>query len=81
MSAQDALTGVSRQGDSWGICTDKPRLPGLGYDYNILDLSSTASAGFDHLPGCSFPALQMIGNIAGRYDKFSLSFQNLYAQN
>jgi hypothetical protein len=66
-------------GASWGICTDKPRLPGLGFDYSESDLLGLEDAdGFRgrirapafntlHLPGCAQTAINFTSNRATRY--------------
>ena len=64
-------TPVDSLGDSWGICAEKPRLPGRGYEYSKLELSSAAAAGLNKQSGCIFPALQMIGNNAGRLEIYA----------
>jgi hypothetical protein len=63
-------------GLSWGHCTDKPRLPGLGFEYSedvllrtqASDPGSLASLAF----GCSDVAINMTGNIANRYTHHDL---------
>jgi hypothetical protein len=55
-------------GASWGMCSNKPRLPGHGFDYTEAELISAAFAGLEQLPDCSFPVLQMEGNVAKRYN-------------
>ena len=54
-------------GESWGICSVKPRLPGRGFDYTEPELTAAAAVGLEQLPGCSFVGLQVVGNMAKRY--------------
>jgi hypothetical protein len=61
------VSNLGDLGESWGICSDKPRLPGRGFDYTELELTAAASAGMEQLPGCGFIGLQMVGNKAKRY--------------
>lgn len=69
MSSSDPLQ--NNIGLSWGHCTDKPRLPGLGFEYSedvllrmqALDPGSAMSLAF----GCSNVAINMTGNTAERY--------------
>jgi hypothetical protein len=70
------IDGPDNLGESWGICSDKPRLPGRGFDYNELELTAAAVADLDQLPGCSFVGLQMIGNMAKRCIAFILDISN-----
>ena len=65
---QDSVaSNLGNLGESWGICSVRPRLPGRGFDYTEPELTDAAAAGLDQLPGCSFVGLQMVGNIAKRY--------------
>jgi hypothetical protein len=60
---------------SWGFCTSKARLPGVGFEYEpkVLDLLRTTleeiSGEFQlrNLPGCSNIPLVVLQNSAGRY--------------
>jgi hypothetical protein len=62
-------------GASWGICTDKPRLPGVGFEYSESDLLGLEDAdafrapAFStlHLPGCAQTAINFTSNRAIRY--------------
>jgi hypothetical protein len=54
-------------GDSWGICSYKPRLPGRSFDYTVPELTSAAAVGLEQLPECSFPTLHFVGNKAKRF--------------
>ncbi len=62
-------------GASWGICTDRPRLPGLGFEYSESDLLRLEDAvGFGtpafnalNLPGCAQTAINFTSNRAIRY--------------
>ena len=64
---QDSRTDTpDNLGESWGLCSDMPRLPGRDFDYTEDELTSTASAGLDQLPGCSFLGMHMVGNRAQR---------------
>ena len=66
--------GIKTYGLSWGFCTNKARLPGLGLDYdakNLHNLTSTfekVSSEFHlrNLPGCSNIPLIIKQNTAGR---------------
>jgi hypothetical protein len=74
---QDSTMAVSKKlGESWGICSDKPRLPGRGFDYKEPELTAAAAAGLDQLPGCSLLGLQMVGNMAKRYIVAILDISN-----
>ena len=61
--------------ESWGFCTDRPRLPGLGYDYDedmLAELNDRLQNGLSldsvrSLPGCVNTPLVVDGNRAGRY--------------
>ncbi len=62
-------------GASWGTCTDKPRLPGLGFEYSESDLLGLEEAnGFGtrafntlNLPGCAQTSINFTSNRASRY--------------
>jgi hypothetical protein len=64
-------------GESWGFCTPKPRLPGLGFNYDSLefefsdnDLTNLASLPaadvLDRFPACGIKSLHFEGNHADR---------------
>jgi hypothetical protein len=59
-------------GASWGICTDKPRLPGLGFEYSESDLlglkdaDGSGTPAFNALPGCAQTAINFTSNRAIR---------------
>jgi len=58
-------------GKAWGVCTDRPRVPSLGLDYDPQYLRSVARLSirplFDQHPGCGSLPLVVTSNRAGQY--------------
>lgn len=58
-------------GKAWGICADKPRVPGLGFDYDPADLARLLSLSYPQLfaehKGCGTLPVVVRSNKAGRY--------------
>ena len=59
--------------ESWGFCSDKPRLPGAGYDYDLIEMQLAAhrqemgtAAVLKHYPGCGEISLNFTKNAARR---------------
>jgi predicted outer membrane repeat protein len=59
---------------SWGFCADKPRLPGLGFDYDRTEmrvlasqLTAAASSIIKHFPGCGSLTFNLSHNSAGAH--------------
>ena len=59
---------------SWGLCTDRVHLPGMGFEYDSHELLATAEnmrngssiRAVASMPGCLSISLTLSGNVAGR---------------
>jgi hypothetical protein len=62
-----SLQNFDNLGESWGTCIDRPRLPGVGFDYDKASMMLTAqNANLESFPGCANIALKFIANRAER---------------
>lgn len=61
---------VNDLGQSWGVCAEKPRLPGVGYDYEEAEMAGIMELSLPEIllqyPGCGRIPLQILGNSALR---------------
>ena len=56
--------------ESWGFCTEKALLPGVGLNYDLEEFSNISNVSFTNMPGCANIPLQLEGNNAGRFHSF-----------
>ena len=70
-------------GQSWGLCMNKPRLPGCGYDYLEKDLKKillrNTLESLESFAGRGVVPLKFIQNRAGRYDGMILEEDKLFS--
>ena len=74
MHAQDSIIGDDNLGESWGVCVEKPRLPGAGLNYSKEELYSFLQISKTAIPAsCASVAMEFVGNKATRYVKLKNS--------